>query len=151
MTFPTALSPEKIRPICVITSFFTGIPALLARSALGFGLQTALVALLREACARWPPWSSSSKRSVLGVRPLSLFPSVSRLLEHCPMAVISGARRSAGEGGPAWDAALRVNGKTPHPFPVSLVCFSPIYEERYAAYRLQMTFRRLFLPSLKKW
>jgi hypothetical protein len=56
--YPTAISPEKVRPICVITSsiasFFTGIPALLARGAAGFGLQTAPVALLREAFARWP-------------------------------------------------------------------------------------------------
>jgi hypothetical protein len=41
------------------------MPALLARSAAEFGLQTAPVALLREAFARWPPWSSPSKRSAL--------------------------------------------------------------------------------------
>jgi hypothetical protein len=46
------------------------------------------VALLREAFARWPPWSSPSKRSVLWSamalgfeRPVTLlFPAVSRLL-----------------------------------------------------------------------
>jgi hypothetical protein len=65
---PTAISPEKVRPICVVTSFFAGIPALLARNAAGFGLQTAPVALLSEALARWPPWSSPSKGRHCGQR-----------------------------------------------------------------------------------
>jgi hypothetical protein len=63
--YRTVISPKKVHPICVIASFFAGIPALLARSAAGFGLQTAPIALLREAFARWPPWSSPSKRSAL--------------------------------------------------------------------------------------
>jgi hypothetical protein len=37
--YPTVILPEKVCPICVVASFFTGIPALLARSAAGFGLQ----------------------------------------------------------------------------------------------------------------
>jgi hypothetical protein len=67
---------------------FAGIPALFARSAAWFGLQTTPVALLREAFARWPPWSPPSKRSVVGSamalgfgRPAALaFLAVSRLL-----------------------------------------------------------------------
>jgi hypothetical protein len=47
------------------TSVFTGMPALLARSTGGFGLQTAPVALLREAFARWPPGSSPPRCSAL--------------------------------------------------------------------------------------
>jgi hypothetical protein len=72
----------------MVTSFFAGIPALLGRSAAGFGLQTAPGALLREAFARWPPWGSPPKRPALQSamalgfgRPAALaFPAVSRLL-----------------------------------------------------------------------
>jgi hypothetical protein len=45
----TVIVPEKVRPICGVTSFFAGIPALLARSAAGFGLQSAC--RLKNACA----------------------------------------------------------------------------------------------------
>jgi hypothetical protein len=86
--YPTVISTEKVRPICVVASFFVGILALLARSVAGFGLQTAPVALLREALARWPPWDPPSKRPALGSamalgfgRPTaSTFPAVSCLL-----------------------------------------------------------------------
>jgi hypothetical protein len=87
---------------------FTGISALLARSAAEFGLQTAPVALLREAFARWPPWSSPSKRSALGSatalgfeRPAALaFPAVSRVLPAsrapaCALPYGGNRRRSA--------------------------------------------------------
>jgi hypothetical protein len=64
--FPNGDLTEKVRPICVITSFFAKMPALLARSAAGLGLQTTTpVVLLREVFGRWPLWSSPSKRSVL--------------------------------------------------------------------------------------
>jgi hypothetical protein len=50
--FSNGVFAEKALPICVVTSSFTKIPALLARSAAEFGPQTAAVALLCEAFAR---------------------------------------------------------------------------------------------------
>jgi hypothetical protein len=70
----------------------------------GFGLQTAPVALLRGAFARWPPWSSPPKRSALRSamalgfgRPAALacprspacFRAGERPPAHCAMAAIA--------------------------------------------------------------